>query len=184
MLRAEMPAFPVELDLRELLVNTPRFSVERRTYARESREPVVRDVIVHPGAVVILPFLADDRIVMVRQYRHSVERELLELPAGTIEPDEPPIETARRELIEETGYKAGSLEPLADFFTSPGILTERMYAFVARNLTHVGQALEHDEQLVVEPMGLDAAHRKLLAGELRDAKTMAVLGLYLLQAKH
>ena len=179
-----MPAFPVELDLHELLVNTPRFSVERRTYARKGAEPLIRDVIVHPGAVVILPFLADDRIVMVRQYRHSVEQELLELPAGTIEPDEPPIETARRELIEETGYEAGSIQPLAEFFTSPGILTERMHAFVARDLTHVGQALEHGEQIVVEPMGLDAARRKLLAGELRDAKTMAVLGLYLLQVKH
>ena len=179
-----MPAFPVELDLRKLLVNTPRFSVERRAYARKGAKPLIRDVIVHPGAVVILPFLADDRIVMVRQYRHSVERELLELPAGTIEPNEKPIETARRELIEETGYEAGSIQPLAEFFTSPGILTERMYAFVARDLTHVGQALEHDEQLVVEPMGLDAARLKLMAGELHDAKTMAALGLYLLQAKH
>ncbi len=167
--------------MRRLLVDTPGFSVERRDYAQPGDGPVIRDVVVHPGAVVILPLMADDRIVMIRQYRHAVEEELLELPAGTIEPDEPPIETARRELIEETGYQASSMTPLAQFFTSPGILTERMHAYVARELAWVGPNPDKDERIVVEPITTDEARRLLISGELCDGKTMAVLGTYLLQ---
>ena len=166
--------------MHKCLLTTRLFSVEHRVYPRPDREPLRRDVVVHPGAVVILPVLDDRRVVMIRNYRHAVERELWELPAGTLEPNEEPIDTARRELEEETGYRAGKILPLMEFYTSPGILTERMYAFVATDLTSVGQKLQGGEQIVVEVVELADLRRSLIRGELCDGKTIAVLGRYLL----
>ena len=91
-----------------------------------------RDVIEHPGAVVIAALDDGGRVALVRQYRHAVGGELLELPAGTLEPGEPPAETAVRELREETGLVGGRWEPLGSFFSSPGFLHEEMHAFLAR----------------------------------------------------
>jgi ADP-ribose pyrophosphatase len=164
----------------ETLLVTPRFSVERRTFSAAGSGAVVREFVIHPGAVVILPILPDGRVVMVRQVRRGVQTELLELPAGTLEPHETPIQTARRELEEETGYTAGRMEPLAQFFTSPGITTELMHAFVAFDLRTVGQKLDEGEQLEVEPVLWADLRRLLVGGGLRDGKTIAVLGLYLL----
>jgi len=165
--------------MHELLLSTSRFSVERRVFAGADGRSVTREVVVHPGAVVILPILDARRIVMIRNYRHTVEQELWELPAGTAEPNEAPIETARRELEEETGYRAGTMTPLTEFFTSPGVLTERMFAFLATELQPVGQRLEVGERIVAEIVELDRARTWLTDGELRDGKTIAVLGTYL-----
>lgn len=162
------------------LLTTPIFTVEHREYAREGKTAVGRDIVVHPGAVVILPLLDDGRVAMIRNYRYTVEQELWELPAGTREPKEEPMETARRELIEETGYQAGEIEPLMEFYTSPGILTERMFAYVARNLTSVGQKLEDGEQITVEALTINDVHQKLISNELIDGKTIAVLSTYFL----
>jgi len=157
---------------------TRRFSVEERVYQDAEGGAVSRAVVVHPGAVVILPLLDSSTIVMIRQYRKAAEEELFELPAGTLEPDEEPMQAAGRELIEETGYRAGSLEPFLEFFTSPGVLTERMRAFVARDLEWVGTRPEDEERIRVVPTTVDDARKKFLAGELRDAKTISVLGTY------
>ena len=164
--------------MQKRLLSTPLFTVEQREYTRDGRKPVVRNVVVHPGAVVILPILADGRIIMIRNFRYTVERELWELPAGTMEPGEEPIETARRELEEETGYRAAALTPLVEFYTTPGICTERMHAFVATDLTRVGQKLQDSEQIKVEVVDLSAASRLLARGELADGKTIAALGTY------
>jgi ADP-ribose pyrophosphatase len=164
--------------MHELLLSTSRFSVERRVFGGADGRSVTREVVVHPGAVVILPILDARRIVMIRNYRHTVEQELWELPAGTAEPNEAPIETARRELEEEAGYRAGTMTPLTEFFTSPGVLTERMFAFVAAELQPVGQRLEVGERIVAEIVELDRARTWLTNGELRDGKTIAVLGTY------
>ncbi len=165
---------------RKNLLVTPRFSVERREYAGTDNRPVVRDIVVHPGAVVILPILAPGRIVLIRNYRHAAEATLWELPAGTREPGEPAIETASRELIEETGYRAGSMEPMTVFFTSPGILSERMHAFRAADLTPGDQSLEHGEQIDVEVVDEDRVREMISDGTIQDGKTLAVLGLYFL----
>lgn len=164
--------------MREHLLSTRVFAVEHREYARGDGGRVARDVVVHPGAVVILPVLDDERIVMIRNYRYVVEQELWELPAGTREPEESPIETARRELQEEAGYRAGEMVPLTEFYTSPGFVTERMYAFVATGLTPVGQNLQGSEQITVEVLALTEARRKLVEGEFLDGKTVAVLGMF------
>lgn len=160
------------------LLSTRLFSVEQRVFSRAGGPDVVRDVVVHPGAVVILPVLDDGRIVLIRNYRYTVERELLELPAGTCEADESPIETARRELIEETGYRATHLAPLMTFLTSPGILTETMHAFMATGLEHVGQNLEDGEQISVEVMAEQDLRQMIRECRFGDGKTIAVLGTY------
>lgn len=164
--------------MHELLLSTSRFNVERRVFAGADERSVTREVVVHPGAVVILPIIDTRRIVMIRNYRYSVEEELWELPAGTAEPDESPIETARRELEEEAGYRAVTMTPLTEFLTSPGVSTERMFAFTATDLQLVGQRLEHGERIVVEVVELERVRRWLINGELRDGKTIAVLGTY------
>lgn len=135
--------------------------------------------MVHPGAVVVLPLLAGDCVVMIRNYRYAVEQELWELPAGTREPGESPIETARRELEEETGYRAANMSPLCEFYTSPGVSTERMFAFVATDLTPVPQRLEDGEQIRVEVVPIARVRSMLLDGDLADGKTIAVLARYL-----
>lgn len=187
MTRTLKSAKPYEPHVRKTLIETRKFSVERREYTTAGDEPIIRDVVVHPGAVVILPILDNGRIVMIRQHRHAVEHDLLELPAGTIEPDEPPIETARRELIEETGYEARNVEPLIEFYTSPGVMTERMtermYAFIARDLSCVGQNLEPTEKITAEILAENEIRSMLTAGRLHDGKTIAVLGTYFLRAK-
>lgn len=163
----------------ERLLSTKKFDVERRALTDPSGRTVLREVVVHPGAVVILPVLDRDRLVMIRNFRYSVEEELWELPAGTAEPGEPAVETARRELIEETGYRGERMTPLAEFYTSPGVMTELMRAFVAEGLTPVGQRLEPDERIKVEIVTFTRAKEMLTRGELRDGKTIAVLGMYL-----
>jgi len=163
----------------ETLLTTRRFHVERRLYDHGHGKTVDKFVVVHPGAAVILPLLDQERIVMIRNFRHSVEKELLELPAGTLEPGEPPIETARRELIEETGYKCGRIEPMMEFYVSPGVITERMHAYLAKDLTWVGQRLEDSEKITVEIVTLAKAREWVTEGSLRDGKTIAVLGTFL-----
>jgi ADP-ribose pyrophosphatase len=158
-----------------------RFRVEERDYVLPGGGRTRKHVVVHPGAVAILPILDDGRLVLIRSYRFHVHKVLWELPAGTREPDESPDQTARRELEEETGYRASIVEPLAEFFTSPGLLTERMYVFVAHGLVHVGQRLEDAERIEVFPRRPLDVRRMLLEGAFEDAKTMAVLGVYFLR---
>ena len=174
-----VPGSPV----RKRLLSTRLFAVEHREYPGPDGAVIGRDVVVHPGAVVILPVLSDGRIVLIRNYRYTVERELWELPAGTREPDESPAETARRELEEETGYRADSVEALVTFFTSPGVLTEQMHAFVATGLVRVGQKLMADERIRVSPVAAAEARRMLVEGDFADAKTIAVLGMYFAKQK-
>lgn len=168
--------------MHQRLLTTRLFTVEHRVYTPTGGDSVDRDVVVHPGAVVIVPVLDDQRLIMIRNYRYTVECELWELPAGTREPKEEPIETARRELEEETGYRAGTMTPLMEFYTSPGFCTEWMHAFVATDLTHVGQNLQGSERIVVETVAVSQVRRRLLANEFSDGKTIAVLGRYLLGA--
>ena len=168
--------------MNRVLLSGAVFSVERREYPRPQGRPVVREVVVHPGAVTILPLLDDGRIVLIRNQRLTIGQELLELPAGTLEPGEPPRDCALRELEEETGYRADTISPLCEFYTTPGICTERMWVFVARDLTHTQQNLQGAEQIRVCVLTIDEVRRMLRAGEIEDGKTIAALGTYLLRA--
>lgn len=137
-----------------------------------------KEVVVHPGAVVILGFLDDGRLLLIRNHRYTVGQTLIELPAGTLEAAEAPINCAGRELLEETGYLAGRLKPLPGFYASPGILTEKMYVFAAYDLTHHGQALEADEEIEVLPTRLADAVEMIRTGQIEDAKTIAAVLTY------
>lgn len=156
----------------------PVFRVERREYAPPGGRAFVRDIVRHPGAVTILPVLDDGGIVFVRNYRVAVDAPLLELPAGKLERGEDPKEAAGRELEEETGYRAAAIVPLGQFFTTPGFSDERMHAFLATGLTHVGQRLEPGEEITVETVPSVEVWPMIRDGAIRDGKTIAALALW------
>lgn len=137
-----------------------------------------KEIIVHPGAAVMIPLVEEDLVCMVKNHRWAIGQTLLELPAGTLDPGESPEATARRELEEETGWKPGRLRKVAEFYPSPGILTELMHLYVAEDLTSGERRLDEGEKL--EPIILDwnAAVAKALAGEIKDAKSLIGLLLW------
>ncbi|MFL5944569.1 MAG: NUDIX hydrolase [Gaiellaceae bacterium] len=136
-----------------------------------------REIVEHPGAVAIVAIDGDGMVTLVRQRREAARKDLLELPAGTLEQGETALESARRELEEETGLTGGSWRELAGFYTTPGFCREYMHVFVAEGVTTGEASPEDDEDLEVVrwPVG-DIAER---IGELEDAKTLAGLLLYL-----
>jgi len=151
------------------------FNVVKKFMTGRSGERLERYVVVHPGAVVVLPILSDGRIVLIRQHRIAVEEELIELPAGTVEAGEELVTTARRELQEETGYWAEELVPALSFYTSPGFVRERIHLFKATKLTAGPTALEDGETIETILVDLPQALKMIDSGEIRDAKT--ILGL-------
>jgi len=138
----------------------------------------VREVVRHPGAVVILPLLDDGRVCFVRNFRVAVGETLIELPAGTLEPNEDPAETAIRELAEETGFRAGRMEHLLTFCMSPGILDERMHLYAADQLRPGPMALEAGEDIQPLLCTWEEALEMARRGEIRDAKTLVALLYY------
>jgi ADP-ribose pyrophosphatase len=137
--------------------------------------PLVRDIVVHPGAVAILPLLDDEHVCLLKNYRFILDEVLWEIPAGTLEPGEPPDRAAVRELIEETGYRAGRWQKLAAFFPSPGILSERTHLYVARDLTPGPMALEAGEEIHPEVVPWARAVAWARDGTIRDAKTLVAI---------
>jgi ADP-ribose pyrophosphatase len=138
--------------------------------------PAKREVVAHPGAVAIVAIDADGRVVLVRQWRHPVDRALWELPAGTRDPDEPPLRTAARELAEETGLRAGDLRPLGAAPLTPGYSTEVMHFFLATGLTPGPTDRDIDERMDVAHHSREQLIGLIRAGEV-DVKTIAGLGL-------
>jgi ADP-ribose pyrophosphatase len=137
-----------------------------------------RDVILHPGAVVILPVLDAERVVLLRNHRFAIGETLWEVPAGTVELGEPLESCAKRELAEETGYAAAKWRSLGYLYASPGVLDEKLHLFVAEQLTPGPARPEPDEQLHPVIVRLDEAIRMCLAGEIKDAKTITSLLLW------
>jgi ADP-ribose pyrophosphatase len=149
--------------------------VEVLSFTDEKGRSVRREIVRHPGAVVIVPVLADGRLVLIRNYRIAVDDRLWELPAGKLEEGEEPQRAAGRELEEETGYRAGRIRPLTAFFTSPGFADELIHAFIAEDLTFVGQNLEPGEQIEAEALGRDEVLAMIADGRIRDGKTIAAV---------
>jgi ADP-ribose pyrophosphatase len=140
---------------------------------------VRRDIVSHPGAVVMLAINAEGRILWVRQHRWAAQRELLELPAGTIEHGEAPDVCARRELAEEVGSAAANWRELGGFYSAPGFCDEYLHAFLATSLTAQQADGDEDEDITVIPLTLDESLARVDAGEIVDAKSLATLMLYL-----
>ena len=136
-----------------------------------------REVVLHRGAVVLLPLFDDGRVCLIKNERYAVGETLLELPAGTIDPGEPPEITAARELEEETGYAAGSVEKIREWYVSPGVMNEVMHLFVCRDLKPGRADHQPDEKLETVIVAWDDALRMVREGEIEDAKTM--LGILL-----
>jgi ADP-ribose pyrophosphatase len=133
------------------------------------------DIIEHPGAVTILPVDADGRLLFVRQYRHASGKELLELPAGTLDENEPPEACALREIREETGFATDNLVKLGEFFLAPGYSTEYMHVYLATDLHPAPLPGDEDEFLTLEPIPIHQAYAMALNGELMDGKSLAAL---------
>ena len=159
----------------ETLLITPRFRVVRQSYPTSGGGTATREIVQHPGAVVIVPCLPDGRVCLIRNYRVSVNRTLIELPAGTLEPPEDPASRAALELQEETGYTAAKLELLHSFYLSPGILNERMSLFLATGLTEGAAAREAGEQIENLLVPWQEAIAMVYSRQIEDAKTIASL---------
>jgi ADP-ribose pyrophosphatase len=133
------------------------------------------ETILHPGAVAILAATADGKVILERQYRHSVKRFLYEVPAGTLEPGEDPGDCASRELLEETGYRATSLKKLGALYTAPGYSSEVLHLFSAKAVKAGGQRLEDDEAISVSLHEPREALRLVTRGGISDAKSLVLL---------
>lgn len=155
-------------------------SVARGRFEAPDGTAFERDVVHHPGAVAVVPVTDDGTALMVRQYRAAVDRVLLEIPAGKRDvAGEPPIDTARRELAEEVGMQAASLELLTTIFNSPGFCDEEMSVYLARKLTAVplcAQGIE-EQHMTIEPVAFDQVPALIATGEIVDAKS--IIGLVL-----
>lgn len=156
----------------------PVFRVERCEVVDREGRVARRDVVRHPGAVTVIPVLADGRLVAIRNERIAVGERLLEFCAGKLEPGEVPEVAAGRELEEECGYRAGRIEALGMFYTSPGFADERMYVFLATELSPVQRRLEPGEEIDVEILTGDQLERMIASGEVRDGKTLGALALW------
>jgi ADP-ribose pyrophosphatase len=152
-----------------------RLAVRVDDVERADGHRTTREVVEHPGAVAILAWVGE-RLAMVRQWRHATGQALLEIPAGTLEPDEPPAETARRELAEEVGLAASSWTDGPRFFTAPGFCTELMHVYLATDLRDEEADGDEDEELEPSWMTLGEVLAAIDDGRIVDAKTMAAVG--------
>lgn len=138
----------------------------------------LREIVEHNGAVAIVAVTDDNKILMVRQYRKAVEKVLIEIPAGKLEKGEAPYDCAKRELIEETGFRAHQLEEVMEIVTSPGFCTEKIHLFVAKNLSADYLDNDEDEFIDIITMDLDEALEKIVSREIVDSKTIIGLLYY------
>jgi len=144
-----------------------------------SGRETTREIVEHPGAVVIAAVDSNNRIALVRQYRAAAGQDLLELPAGTRESNELPLACAQRELSEEMGIQASTWQPLAQFFSAPGFCTEQLWLYLATGLLPSSGVPEADEQIQRQWIDLKAAGSMIATGQIRDAKSIAGLLLVL-----
>ena len=131
-----------------------------------------RELICHPGSVVVIPHLPGDRLILVRQYRYAAQASMWELVAGGLEPGETSRQAARRELLEETGYRARHVKPLLDFFPSPGILNEKMHLVEAWDLTQSQGQPDDDERIETGIFAVDDVMEMIRKKKIRDGKTL------------
>ncbi len=155
------------------------FGVRRDRVIEPGGVEATRDVVVHPGSVVVMPVFPGGRILLIQQYRHSVGQYLWELVAGRIDRGESPLVAARRELAEETGYTALHFRKLMDVFPTPGFVTERMAVFAAEGPREGRARPEDDERITSRIFRLREVEQWIRSGKIRDAKSVAAILYYL-----
>ena len=161
-----------------MIYKGPVFGVRRDEVLEPGGVRAIREVITHPGSVVVLPVLPDGRILLIRQYRHATRQYLWELVAGRIDHGESIKHAAARELMEETGYRAKRFREFLDMFPTPGFLEERMHVLLAENLTPGEAQPEEDERITAKAFEPPALERMIEKNVLRDAKSIAGLLYY------
>lgn len=150
-----------------------KITVRKDEIVLDDGRRVEREVVVHPGSAAIVPFITEDEILLIQQYRHAVKETIYEIPAGTLDAGESFATCAARELEEETGYRAGILEPLIILYPSPGILSETMHLYKATQLTKTQINYQADESIKgLIRIRLSDALEMIKKGEIRDAKTV------------
>ncbi len=168
---------PLELLGEEYCYKGERISVKIVRF-RKNSSIIEREVVEFGEAVAILPILEDGRIVLIKQYRPALNKWILEVPAGRVEPGEKPFDAALRELVEETGYRAGEIERIASVCPAPGYSDEIIHIYVARKLKYVGSKPEEYEAIERIEMDLDSAMGEVERSDLIDAKTFISLAIF------
>jgi ADP-ribose pyrophosphatase len=176
---ADLPTQRAKVLKSEILYQGKVFRLQRDTVIEPGGVEAERDIVVHPGSVVVLPVFKDGRVLLIRQYRHSVGEFLWELVAGRKEPQESPIAGARRELLEETGYTAKRLRKLLRVVPTPGFANEWMWIFAAEGLTAGAAQPEEDEKITPRIFTLKQVEKMIQRGTLRDAKSICGLLYYM-----
>ena len=166
---------PIELLNQTTIYHGRAFNVRRDEIRFQNQNTANLDIIEHVGAVTILPVDSEGNILFIRQYRHAVGKELLELPAGTLSPDELPEHCALREIREETGFAAGKLVKIGEFYLAPGYSTEYMHLYLATDLHPDPLPGDEDEFITLERVPIRQAYQLALNGELQDGKSLAAL---------
>jgi ADP-ribose pyrophosphatase len=176
---ADLPNTRAKVLKSDVLYEGKVFQLRRDTVIEPGGVQAERDIIVHPGSVVVLPIFENGRVLLIRQYRHSVGEFLWELVAGRKEPNENPPAAARRELLEETGYSAKRLRKLMRVVPTPGFVNEWMWIFAAEGLTEGAAQPEEDEKITPRIFTLKQAEQMIERGTLRDAKSICGILYYL-----
>lgn len=166
---------PFELIKSESLLKGRAFAIRRDWLKTPDGRETKYDIIEHGGSVILVPVDADGNLLFVRQYRHAAGQNLLELPAGTLEAGEDPAVCAAREIREETGFAAGKLEKIGEFYLAPGYSTEFMIVYLARDLAYDPLEADADEFLTLEKIPVQQALEMAERGEIPDAKSLAAL---------
>ncbi len=152
-----------------------RVRVSSEHVALPNGQTVLLDIVRHPGAAAVVPFLSDDEVLLIRQYRHATGGMILEVPAGKLDDGEAPAVCAARELREEAGQSAGRIEPLGWIWTTPGFTDEKIHLFAGFDLTPVAACPDDDEIIELVPMPLASALELVWRGEINDAKSAMAL---------
>lgn len=168
---------PFELIKSEPLLQGRAFKIRRDHLKMPDGGETKFEIIEHGGSVIIIPVDADGNLLFVRQYRHAAGMDLLELPAGTRDGDEPYEDCAAREIREETGMEAGKLQKVGEFYLAPGYSTEFMAVYLATDLKHNPLEADDDEFLEVEKIPIQEAFQMAERGKIPDAKSLAALFL-------
>ena len=177
----QLPDFTEEKTSSRVVYDGAIIRVEKDSVRLPDGNSAKREIVRHPGAAVIAPMPDDKTVLLERQFRYALGRHTWEFPAGKLEKDEPSLEAAKRELLEETGYKAAKWERMISVYSAVGFCDERLDIFLARELSYVGHVGEPDEFIYVQPTSIADALQMIDDGEIDEAKT--IIGLWWLRCR-